>query len=363
MTNQDMAGKVQTVLGPIDPERLGVTLTHEHLLWDPTDVFSPPAQAGLRDLYYRRVSRDDPGYAETLSRIKHNAEVVVDNPRLLDVSTAIEEAMLFKQFGGDSIVDTTSLGGGRDPVGLARIARATGLNVIMGGSYYIDSLHPAEVDALSEDELVERIVRDVTEGADGTGIKPGVIGEVGCTWPITDNERKALRASGRAQRITGAPLHIHPGREEEAPSQILEILDGVGADVSNLIMGHIERTLFKLETLRRVAESGCYIEWDLFGTERSYYTDRVVIRDLPNDAARMDQIAWLAAEGFGDKIVVGHDLAFKYQMMRNGGFGYHYVIARIAPRMRARGFSDELVHNILVDNPKGALTFAKPVAA
>ena len=362
MKNEDTAGKVQTVLGPIDPERLGVTLTHEHLLWDPTDGFSPPAQAGLRDIYYRRVSPDAPGYTETLSRIRYDVAVNLDNPRLLDVSTAIEEAMLFKQFGGESIVDATSLGAARDPVGLARIARATGLNVIMGGSYYIDSLHPPEVDALSEDELVERIVRDVTEGADGTGIKPGVIGEIGCTWPMTDNERKALRASGRAQRITGAPLHIHPGRDEEAPSQILDILDAVGADLSNAIMGHIERTLFKLDTLKRVAESGCYIEWDLFGNERSYYTDHVVTRDLPNDATRMDQIAWLASEGYGDKIVVAHDLAFKYQMMRNGGHGYHYVLARIVPRMRARGFSDELVHNILVDNPKGALTFAKPAA-
>lgn len=363
MANEDMVGKVQTVLGSIDSERLGVTLTHEHLLWDPTDGFSPPAQASLRDLYYRRVSPDAPGYTETLSRIRHDAVVNLVNGRLLDVSTAIEEAMLYKQFGGESIVDTTSLGPTRDPVGLARIARATGLNIIMGGSYYIDSLHPTEVDGLSEDDLVERIVREVTEGTDGTGIKPGVIGEIGCTWPLTDNERKTLRASARAQRITGAPLHIHPGRDEKAPSQVLDILNAAGADLSNAIMGHIERTLFKLDTLKQVAQSGCFIEWDLFGNERSYYTDHVVTRDLPNDATRMDQIAWLASEGFDDKIVVSHDIAFKYQLMRNGGHGYHYVLARIVPRMRARGFDEELVHNILVDNPRAALAFSRPTAA
>ena len=165
MTSDTMEGKVQTVLGPVDADRLGVTLTHEHLLWDPTDVFAPPAQAGLRDLYYRRIAPDAPGLAETLGRIRRDAAVNLDNCRLLDVSAAIEGAMLFKQFGGQTIVDTTSLGSGRDPVGLARIARATGLNVVMGGSYYIDSLHPPEVDALSEEELTERIVREVTEGS------------------------------------------------------------------------------------------------------------------------------------------------------------------------------------------------------
>ncbi len=360
MTSETMAGKVQTVLGPIDADRLGVTLTHEHLLWDPTDGFAPPAQAGLRDLYYRRIAPDAPGLAETLGRIRRDAAINLDNCRLLDLPAAIEGAMLFKQFGGQSIVDTTSLGSARDPVGLARIARATGLNIIMGGSYYIDSLHPPEVDALSEEELTERIVREVTEGAEGTGIKPGVIGEIGCTWPLTDNERKVLRASGRAQQITGAPLHIHPGRDEAAPSEILDILDEVGADLNNAIMGHIERTLFKLETLKQVAESGCYIEWDLLGNERSYYTDHVVIRDLPNDAMRMDQMTWLAAEGFGDRIVVAHDLAFKYQFIGNGGYGYHYILSRILPRMHERGFGDGLVRNIFIENPKSALAFSRP---
>ena len=125
-------------------------------------------------------------------------------------------------------------------------------------------------------------------------------------------------------------------------------------------MGHIERTLFKLETLKRVAESGCYIEWDLLGNERSYYTDHVVIRDLPNDAMRMDQMSWLAAEGFGDRIVVAHDLAFKYQFIGNGGYGYHYILSRILPRMQERGFGDDLVRNIFIENPRSALAFARP---
>ena len=58
---------------------------------------------------------------------------------------------------------------------------------------------------LREDDIVDLIVGDITEGADGTGIRSGIIGEVGCDWPLTDNERKVLKASARAQRMTGAP--------------------------------------------------------------------------------------------------------------------------------------------------------------
>ena len=57
---------------------------------------------------------------------------------------------------------------------------------------------------------------------DGTGIKAGIIGEVGCTWPLTDNERKSLAAAAAAQRETGAAILIHPGRHPDAPPEIMD---------------------------------------------------------------------------------------------------------------------------------------------
>ena len=211
MVESDLAGKVQTVLGPIDPDRLGVTLTHEHLLIDLSVVLQPPDSATGKDLFYKPVSM------ETLGRIRHYAAPNADNARLFDIPTAIDEVMLYKQYGGNSLVDATSIGIARDPVGLARISRATGVNVVMGSSYYVATTHPPEMDSLSESEIAERIIRDVTEGVDGTSMRSGVIGEIGCSWPLAENERKVLRASARAQRITGAPLLIHPGRDETAP--------------------------------------------------------------------------------------------------------------------------------------------------
>ncbi len=351
MTDHNQVGKVQTVLGLIDPEALGVTLTHEHLLLDTTSFALLPREATARGAHYK-----DP----------HGG-------LMSDVPAAIEEVDLYKQYGGNSLVECTPIDVARDPAGLARISRATGVNIIMGTSYYVAHTHPADMSGRSEDDIVEEIVRDVTEGAptsrwefvastptrvlEPTGIRSGIIGEVGCSWPLADNERKVLRASGRAQRLTGAPLLIHPGRDEVAPLEIIKVLREVGADLGHTIMGHLDRTVFLQSTLKQIAESGCYLEWDLFGNEKSYYNSKI---DMPSDAKRMDDIAWISSRGYGDKVLVAHDTASEKSFARNGGPGYFHILANVVPRMRRRDYTEEAVHDILVDNPRNALTFARP---
>ena len=350
--NKNLAGKVQTVLGLIETAQLGVTLTHEHLLIDLSVAYDPPDNASAKGFYHMPVSQ------EMLGRIRYYGAKNADNARLFDVPTAIKEVMLYKQHGGDSLVDATSIGIARDPMGLFRISQATGVNIIMGASYYVAAAHPSDMDHRSEDDIVEQIVRDVMEGVDGTGIRSGVIGEIGCSWPLADNERKVLRASARAQRMTGAPVLIHPGRDETAPLQIIEVLTEAGANLSRTIMGHLDRTVFLRSTLTQIAKAGCYMEWDLFGTESSYYALNPNI-DMPSDAKRMDDIAWISSEGYGRKVLVAHDICAKHRLEKYGGHGYYYILGHIVPRMKARGFSSEDIDNILVNNPRDALTFAE----
>ena len=351
MVNESLAGKVQTVLGAIAPDQLGITLTHEHLLIDLSVAYRPPESATAKDFYYKPVS------PEMMGRIRYYGAPNADDARLYDIDTAIEEVMLYKQYGGGSLVDATSIGIARDPVGLARISRATGVNIVMGASYYVAASHPPEMDSLGEDELVQRIVRDVTEGVDGTPIRSGIIGEIGCSWPLAENERKVLRASARAQGLTGASLLIHPGRDETSPLEIIEVLTEAGADLSRTIMGHLDRTVFLHDTLKKIAEAGCYMEWDLFGREGSYYSLNPRI-DMPSDARRMDDIAWVASEGYGHKILVAHDICAKHRLEKYGGHGYYYILGHIVPRMRTRGFSEDGIDNILLKNPREALAFS-----
>ena len=351
MSTNPASGKVQTVLGPIDPSELGPTVTHEHLLIDFRFMFREPSGEAERRLAREEITLENRGW------IAYNHYSNIPNLLLADVDVAIDEARLFRRAGGGTIVDATTIGIGRDPIGLARISRESGVNVVMGAGFYVDAVHPADMDSRSEDDLARTIVGDIVDGVDGSGVRAGIIGEVGCTWPLTDNERKSLRASATAQRETGAAILIHPGRHETAPLEILDLLDGADADVSRVIMGHLDRTVYRFETLRSLAASGCFLEWDLFGNESSHYP--LADMDMPSDAQRMDAILRTVNElGCGDRVVVAHDICSRHRLVRYGGHGYGHVIENIAPRMLRRGFTEEQVRALTERNPARILAFA-----
>jgi phosphotriesterase-related protein len=138
----------------------------------------------------------------------------------------------------------------------------------------------------------------------------------------------------------------------------MDLLEQAGADLGRTTIGHLDRTVFRRETLREIAGRGCFLEWDLFGLEQSLYVYNRSV-DMPNDAARMDAIEWAISEGYGDRIVIAQDICHKNQLLKYGGHGYAYILAHIVPRMRARGFAEAAIHGILVDNPAAFLTFAE----
>lgn len=169
------------------------------------------------------------------------------------------------------------------------MSQESGIKIVTGTGYYVDASLSEEVKMMSEDEMVDSIVKEIMEGIGDTGVRCGVIGEVGCSWPLTSVERRSLRAAARAQRQTGktldrpchmlreplflagAPLIIHPGRDEKAPFEILDVLEEAGADISRTVMSHLDRTIFDEEVLLKFAKRGCYLEYDLFGLECSHY--------------------------------------------------------------------------------------------
>ncbi len=158
------AGMVQTVIGPVTPQALGVTMPHEHLLSDVTSLYVEPTTAS--DMYMSR----QPITIENLWWLRYHYNNHLDNLRLDDEETAVAEAMLYKQAGGHTIVDATTIGEAPDPLGLARISRATGLNVVAATGWYVALSHPPEVARMSEDDMTARMARDITEGIDDTGI-------------------------------------------------------------------------------------------------------------------------------------------------------------------------------------------------
>ena len=165
----DATGKVQTVLGLVDPATLGPTLTHEHLLIDLECYFVEPNEASERAYVEAPLGMDNIG--RLVARWTHNHAQF----HLYDEPEAVRGAAAFMRAGGGTIVDVTSNGIGRDPLALARNSRATGVNVVMGAGYYVPASHPADMDHRSEDDLYAEMVADVTLGVGDTGIKSGVL--------------------------------------------------------------------------------------------------------------------------------------------------------------------------------------------
>ena len=180
---------------------------------------------------------------KTFAYARHYNDVLYnfEDFQLPDINTAIDEVMIYKQFGGGTLVDAGSIGVGRDPIGLARISRQTGVNIVMGASYYVAITHPKDMDDMTEDSITEKIIDDLINGVDNTGIRAGIIGEIGCGFPIDDNELKVLRGSAQAQTHTGFPVLVHPGRDVTAPLDNLNTLLENGADTSKIILTSLRR--------------------------------------------------------------------------------------------------------------------------
>ncbi len=343
-------GLVQTVLGPIQPSELGPTTTHEHVYADFSMMYRPAQDALSEKL------ADAPITLANLGQIRRNYYSNRSNLQLLDVDTCTEELRKFRQVGGGAIVDATITGIGRNPGALVQISRESGVHVIMGAGFYVAAAHPAGMNQRSVEDLAQEISGEIVEGVGGSGIRAGIIGEIGCSWPLAANERKALLAAAIAQRETGAAISIHPGRHPDAPLEILELLSGGGAEPSRVIMGHLDRTVFEFDALVSIAEMGCYLEWDLFGNEGSYYPQADI--DLPNDARRLEFIRHIADAGYAGKVVIGQDIFTKHRLVKYGGHGYGHVFENIVPTMRRKGFSEDEIRAITEENPARILALA-----
>ena len=337
------------MLGPVDAGELGIAMMHEHLLSDMRENYEDPEDPEELALARAPVS------LENLSWVSLNCTKSRDNMVLSDPQLAIREAALFKQAGGQTLVDVTTTEIGRDPAKLRYIAEKTGLHIVMGSGYYHALLHPPGMDEKSEDDILAEIVRDITQGVDGTGIRAGIIGEIGCNWPLRANEAKVLRASAHAQIATGAPLTIHPGGHVDSTFEIIDVLEAAGADIERVIMGHMERNVWSHDQMLRLADTGCYLEYDWFGETRPRYPHGIV--EVPSDGERIRKIMFLVSKGFGEKVVVSQDVCFKSRLASFGGPGYAHIAKYVQVWMREMQIGEKDIENLLVNNPRRILGF------
>ena len=305
---------IQTVLGPIDPSDLGVTLMHEHTLVDAWE-------------WGGRL-----GYDST-----------VDDEELL-----VEELAFYRDAGGSALVDVTPIGLRRDPSGMRRLAEATGLHIIMGCGWYRERVYPAYIRELSTNALADMLVKELEEGVEG-GIRPGIIGEIGTErFHVTPAEEKVFRAAARAQRATGATVTTHTTHFGDLAHEQMEILMEEGVPPERIVIGHLgERRGVKGELA--IAERGVYVEIDHVGRPASAGTQP--------EWRRARNVAELVQAGYLERVLISMDICCNSLLHWNGGHGFDYLLTTFVPLLQEEGLTEEQIRIILVDNPVRVLDY------
>jgi len=312
---------IQTVLGPIQPHELGVTYAHEHLWCD------------------QRLCRAAGRWP------RGGGLMCLDEPDVI-----VEELRDIKSLGVGAVVEVTVWGWGRDVGRLREFARSTGVHIIATSGFYVEDCLPAWVHDLDDvDALAEALVQEVTKGADGTDVRPGVLKSAISRPVIEGVEARCARAVARAHLRTGLPITTHTSasaRYEIGGGNIglqhLDLFEAEGVDPGAVIVGHTDENA-DIRNLTALCRRGAFIQFDVI--------------DKPHwllDRTRAHLARQLVERGYGGHLLLSMDRNRRHELRRYGGAGYRYLIETFVPLLRAAGLDDAAIRQFLVDNPARA---------
>ena len=368
--------KIVTVTGDINPEDIGITMTHEHPLINMMTWFITPNEESKKWMVKSKVKM------EMLSDLRIHPSICMDNLILDDVDLMVDEVSLYKDAGGSTLVSCSVDGLGRDPLGTQAISMRTGVNILISTGFYVQNSHPKHVKEMDSEQLADLMVKELTEGIDDTGIKAGLIGEIGCTQPSPwhPEEKKVVEAAGKAQSQVGCAVTIHPALMDEkvklpsrAAETYLDSLEREGANLEKFYLSHSQFTHFDPEYHTKLIDRGITLNWDTFGMfdgpwrftdysmevstadlSKHYYHDPSYIH--PNDDEMVKAITRLCENGYDKNIMLSQDICFKHMLKQYGGYGYSHVIENIVPELRRHNVGEKQIRNMLIENPKNMLS-------
>lgn len=347
-----MDGTILTVLGPIDPADAGPTLLHEHLLNELSGMVAVPTDPEARRLYELPVT------LENLAEILWTRDGMLsrDNIDQGSIELRSSELALFREAGGGTLCEVSVIGLRNDAAELPELSRRSGVRIVAGTAFFVEALTSPEHLAWSERRLADFLIREHREGIGTSGVRAGLIGEVGTSAPLMPFEARSLRASAMAMRETGMGIVVHTDPWEPGGLAAVDVLEEAGADLSRVVIGHLNPTLPNVDYHRSIARRGAILGYDLCG----YDIVRTPGRFPARDWELADAVAQLVREGFGDRIVLSMDTALKTDYVRYGGWGYAHIQKRVAPLLREKGLTEAEVRAITVETPRRVLTIAPP---
>ena len=336
--------KLKTVCGALTRDQLGVVTSHEHVLLDLTAFYQALPVKGVEDPATQKVEMWNLGI---LSR---DCYALKDNLLLDNEAIAIKELNYFKEAGGDTVVDASLPGIGRDPQALARISEATGLNIVMGTGFYVGETHPEYLDRMTDEEIAQLMVDELETGIDG--ICAGYIGEIGISEIFDDKERRVLRAAAIASLKTGAAINVHINPWTTNGIEAADILLDAGVSPNKICISHID-VENREEYIYALLKKGVFVEFDNFGKE--YYIRREVRNSgyglFVHDIDRVRLLKKMIDDGYLRQVLLSCDLCLKNLMHCYGGWGYDHVLTNIVPMMEDEGITDEQIAIMLKENP------------
>lgn len=269
-----------------------------------------------------------------LSGFKKDPDCCLDQYELI-----CQEMKELMALGVRNIIEVTNRHMGRAPQFMLDLNRDTGINVVACTGYYQDAFFPEHVATRSVKALAQEMVDEIITGIDGTGLKAGVIAEIGSSeGVITPLEEKVFIAAARAHNETGRPISTHTSFSTMGLEQ-LALLKTQGVSLSHVVIGHCDLT-DNLDNILRMIDLGAYVQFDTIG-KNSYYPDE----------KRIGMLHALRERGLLTRVMLSMDITRRSHLKANGGKGYSYLLTTFVPQLRQFGFTQADIDMMLRDNP------------
>jgi len=318
-----MANVINGVLGPIEPQALGFTLMHEHVMVSASGLYT--------------------SYPDLLGEDRE--------------ARAIATLKTAKAAGIDTIVDATTFDLGRNPALLAHVAQGSGVNIINVTGWWLDV--PRFLTGVGPKQMAREFVRDIREGFRGTGIKAGLLKCAADFEGVTRPLETMARAVARAHLETGVPIMIHSYPTGHVARQQLRIFKEEGVDLTRVKVDHSNDTT-DTEYLKWILDQGCYLGLDRYpGRFVSPHMRTVTMKNL------IDM-------GHGQRLCPAHDciclhvlnerpdgtLPELHDLARGNPDQYLYIHRNVIPDLRQQGATQAQIDDLFVHNPRRFLAGA-----
>jgi phosphotriesterase-related protein len=245
-----------------------------------------------------------------------------------DVELMAQELATAKRDGVACIVDGGHPDMGRDLDFVRQASMKAGLPVVAGCGFYSQPFYPKEISSMSEEQIVQALVKQADDAP------AGAFGEIGSWDEMTADERKVFRAVGKAHVATNLPIFTHTGIPGKAAIEQLDILEDAGVNPNRVVIGHLGNLVdANVYVHKTICRRGAFVAFDRQGGT--------------GDAQQVPLVMALIEAGFADRLMFSSDASR----------GYSKTLTVFLPKLKAAGVSDEVLHRIMVDNPRRFLAF------